>query len=145
VNGITQNPKMNLCNYSNFYDKDFNHSRMLKEIFGVFQYKGTDYINPNEIEIEFKETFKYYDGNEKLIRFACYLKDKTDSDYIVFITYHKGFPMCYVHNSNQILGKYKFNNKKLIAQPYFTTIRKNYLRKFNSLVHLKNYLDILDI
>lgn len=145
INGINEHDNMNLCSkeYLRFYDSDLNHSKFLKEIFGVFQYKGTDYINPNNVQIEFKETFKYYNNNEKLIRFACYKKDYLESDYIVFITYHLGFPLCFIHKSKLILGKYKFDNKKQIGQPYFTTIRKNYLAKFDNLIDLKEYLDKL--
>jgi len=139
MNGIKENSKMSLCKYTKHYKDDFNHSRYLKEVFGVFQYQGVDYINPNGIKIEFKECFKKYKPNK--VRFAVYKKD-LKSDYIVFIWLYSDF--IYLHKTRLILRKYEFANKKQIAQPYFNTIRKNFLRKFTDLSELKIYLDLLE-
>ncbi len=132
------NIKSNKCTIGHFkqhYENDFNHSKYLKQIFGVFNYQGCDYNNPNGLNIEFKESFQKLAENR--IRFATYLKDKLESDYIVFVYNH----ISYVHKSKQILGKYKYANKKKIAQPYLTTIRKNYIAKFDDYQELKDFLD----
>ncbi len=129
---------MTLQDYRQYYDNDFNHSKRLKDIFGLFNYQGCDYNNPNGINIEFKESH-IYDIPEKLVRFAVYEKDKLESDYIVFI--YKD--LIFVHNSNRILAKYGFRSIKKNAQPYLATIRKNYIKRFDDLDKLKTYLDKL--
>ena len=134
------NIKSHNCNvghYKQHYVNDFNHSKYLKKIFGVFNYQGCDYINDNNVNIEFKESFQIVP--EKLVRFATYLKDKLESDYMVFIYNH----ISYIHKSKQILGKYKYANKKQIAQPYLNTVRKNYVAKFDDYTELKVFLDKL--
>ena len=130
---------MTLHDYRQYYDNDYNHSKRLKDVFGLFNYQGCDYNNPNGINIEFKESH-IYDIPEKLVRFACYEKDKLESDYITFI--YKN--LIFVHKSKRILAKYKCNNTKKICQPYLSTIRKNFIKKFNDLNKLKNYLDKLN-
>ena len=130
---------MTLHDYRQYYGSDFNHSLRLKEVFGLFNYQGCDYNNPNGINIEFKESH-IYNIPEKLVRFACYEKDKLESDYMVFI--YKD--LIFVHKSNYVFNKYKFANKKKLAQPYLSTIRKNYIKKFNDLYSLKEYLDKLN-
>ena len=129
---------MTLHDYRMYYENDYNHSKRLKDVFGVFNYQGCDYNNPNGINIEFKESH-IYDIPEKLVRFACYEKDKLESDYIVFI--YKD--LIFVHSSKYVFKRYKFANKKKLCQPYLSTIRKNYIEKFNDLYGLKNYLDKL--
>jgi len=142
---ISYNEKMNLCNFKNCYKDDFNHSRKLKKIFGKFKYKGVDYINQNNANIEFKETFAYKE--RKLARFAVYLKDYLESEYIVFIwwmDYENDKKEIYLHRTKRILSKYKFANKKKIAQPYLSTIEKHPLGKFDDLHKLKIKLDSLN-
>ncbi len=129
---------MTLQDYRQYYDNDFNHSKRLKDTFGLFNYQGCDYNNPNGINIEFKESH-IYDIPEKTVRFAVYEKDKLESDYIVFI--YKD--LIFVHKSKRILAKYLFKSVKKIAQPYLSTIRKNYINKFDDLNKLKTYLDKL--
>jgi len=125
--------------YAKHYKDDFNHSKYLKEVFGVFNYQGCDYVNPNGVNIEFKESFKY-DVPDNRVRFAVYEKDKLDSDIIVFVYKDKS----YVHKTRHILSKYKFNAPKKLAQPYLTTVSRNYLKKFDDLTDLKEYLDKLE-
>ena len=127
---------MTIHNYKEFYKDDYNHSARLKEVFGKFKYKGCDYQNPNGINIEFKESH-IFNIPENKVRFACYYKDVLGSDYMVFI--YKD--LIFVHKTKRVLGKYKFMSNKAIAQPYLSTIRKNYLRKFNKITELKTYLD----
>ncbi|KKL24585.1 hypothetical protein LCGC14_2413890 [marine sediment metagenome] len=129
---------MTLHDYRMYYENDYNHSKRLKEVFGVFNYQGCDYNNPNGINIEFKESH-IYDIPEKLVKFACYEKDKLESDYIIFIYQN----LIFVHNSKYVLNRYKFENKKKLAQPYLSTIRKNYIKRFDDLYSLKEYLDNL--
>ena len=129
---------MTLHDYRMYYENDYNHSKRLKEVFGVFNYQGCDYNNPNGINIEFKESH-IYDIPEKLVKFACYEKDKLESDYIIFIYQN----LIFVHNSKYVLNRYKFINKKKLAQPYLSTIRKNYIKRFDDLYSLKEYLDKL--
>lgn len=129
---------MTLHDYRQYYSNDYNHSTRLKEVFGLFNYKGVDYNNPNGINIEFKESH-VYSIPENRVCFAVYEKDKLDSDYIVFI--YKD--LIFLHRSKQILAKYKCKNKKKICKPYLSTIRKNYLEKFSDLNKLKVYLDKL--
>ncbi len=130
---------MTLHDYRQYYDNDYNHSKRLKDVFGLFNYKGCDYNNPNGINIEFKESH-IYDIPEKMVRFAVYEKDKLESDYITFI--YKD--LIFVHKSKRILAKYLFKNVKKIAQPYLSTVRKNYIRRFSNLIRLKTYLDKLN-
>lgn len=124
---------MTLHNYRRFYDGDYNHSTRLKDIFGIFNYKGVDYITKNGIKVEFKESFRYHIPENK-VKFSVYSKD-LKADLIVFI--YKDWS--YVLISDFFSKEYKF--KKGIAQPYLTTISNNYIRKFNSLERLKTYLD----
>lgn len=130
---------MTLHDYRQYYTDNFNHSTRLKKVFGTFNFKGCDYNNPNGINIEFKESH-IYDIPEKLVKFACYEKDKLESDYIVFI--YKD--LIFVHKSKYLFKRYKFANKKKIAQPYLSTIRKNYIAKFDNIYSLREYLDKLN-
>jgi hypothetical protein len=141
---IKYNENMNLCAYKSYYKNDFNHSKRLKEAFGTFNYQGCDYINSNGAKIEFKECLTA--KQRKMVRFAIYLKDYLESEYIVCIwwkNYKNNQKEIYVHRSKYILKKYKFANKRQICQPYISTIGKNYLAKFKSLDNLKEYLDKL--
>jgi len=128
--------KCTLGKYKEHYENDFNHSKYLKKVFGIFNYQGCDYVNRNGVRIEFKESFKY-DIPDNRVRFAVYLKDKLESDYIVFVYKNES----YVHKSRLILSKYKFNEPKRLAQPYLTIVRRNYVMKFSNLQKLKIYLD----
>ena len=140
INGIHISKDMNLCKYAKHYSNDFNHSKYLKEVFGTFNYDKVDYINDYGIRIEFKECLSSkYPLNR--VRFAVYYKDYLYSDYIVFCYYFDKTNHIYLHKSKQILGKYKFDNSKAICQPYLSTIRKNYIEKFQDLESLKEYID----
>jgi len=143
---------MTLHDYSHLYDSDYNHSAILKEIFGIFNYQGVDYINKHGIKIEFKESL-IFDEQINRVRFAVYQKDRDGSDYIVFLHINQNGKMyCLLHKSKQILKKYKFNNQKHVCQPYLSTIRKNPIKSFfckykslkdifNKLRELKDFID----
>ncbi|GAG53955.1 unnamed protein product [marine sediment metagenome] len=144
TNGINiLSEKCSLGKYVKHYDKNFNHSSKLKEVFGVFNFKGCDYVNKHNIRIEFKESFRDY-CSINLVRFACYKKDFIESDYIVFCYYIDKRNYIFLHKSKMILRKYKFNKPKCLAQPYLTTVRKNYVEKFSNLIDLKEYIDKLE-
>ena len=131
--------KCTIGKYKEHYKDDFNHSKYLKAVFGVFNYQGCDYVNPKGVNIEFKESFTYHKPDNR-VRFAVYEKDKLESKYIVFVYKNKS----YVHKTHLILAKYKFNPPKYLAQPYLSRVSRNYTASFTDLQSLKVYLDNLE-
>ena len=109
------------------------HSCYLREFFDI-GIRGVDYYTPNNIAIEFKETF----SNNPNSFFKVYKNQLIHSDLIVFCIRNEVF---FVHRAQILLNKYPCNNKTKRANLRHPAIRKNYVFKTNSYVDLKNFLD----
>lgn len=114
------------------------HSDKLQRFFEI-EARGVDFINHFGLRVEFKESWA---KDKTQMFFSVPYEQLDNSDFIVFCVYDKEF---YIHNSAHLLGKYFYNRGRSDWRGRcclrYNTIRRNYLRKYESYEVLKAYLE----
>ena len=114
------------------YGTDNHHSLLLNKYF-ILNKQGLDYINPNLVIIEFKESF-----SKKRNRIAIYEKDIL-ANYLGINIRHKLF---YVIKTN-LLQLLDFNNKYRVKHIESNILITQNIFKTNSITQFKRFIDFL--
>ena len=118
------------------YNNSPYHSLHLRQFFPINKV-GVDYVNPFNINIEFKETFSN-NPNFKNVNIKITQNQFNDNDLIVVCFQTTKF---YVHNSKVLGKKHCRPNSYGRTTLRATSLQKNYMFETNNYIDLKKYLD----
>ncbi|GAG78067.1 unnamed protein product [marine sediment metagenome] len=122
--------------YPNGYKRE--HTHYLKDAFNINP-NGVDYHTPNNVGVEFKETFAKDDKN---LWFKIPKKQVDLSDVFVFCVKNENF---YVVDKEDILGQYSFNTYQNRANMRLGKVKSMAIFETNDIQDLKIFLDQLEM
>jgi len=114
-----------------------NHSVFLNEHFNISNI-GVDYYNPNNIPIEFKESFNPIYKN---VRFSIPEYQTKESKYFVLCLNISEY---FILRTRDILNRFTFDSKYHLTHIRLSTIRIMKIAKFDDILELKTYINNLN-
>lgn len=114
------------------------HSYYLNQLFDINR-NGVDYHTPNNIAVEFKETFARKDNS---LWFKIPKKQMDHTDIFVFCVKKEQY---FIVDKEDIAGAYSFNTYKERANIRLGKVKSMALQEFTDVYELKNFLDQLEM